>query len=99
MPIRERSIQVTLVGATVAVLLSSCSDDGVKGAKGDTPAKYVICGPGESNCFVAARFKDLSACQSHKDWSEMLCDSKSTPGVMTCRKDSDPAVAVAHCTF
>jgi len=99
MPIRQRSIQLSLVGATTAVLLSACSDDSVKGAKGDTPAKYVICGPGEASCFVAARFKDLSACQAHKDWSEMLCDSKSTPGVMTCRKDSGPALAVAHCTF
>lgn len=83
----------------MAVLLSACSDDGVKGAKGDTPVKYVICGPGESNCFVAARFKNLSGCQAHKEWSDMLCNSKSTPGVTTCRKGSGPAIAVGHCTF
>lgn len=71
----------------------------MKGAKGDTPARYVICGPGESNCFVAARFKDLDACQSHKEWADMLCDSKAAPGVMTCRKDTGTQLAMAYCTL
>jgi len=46
-------------------VLAACeqSSGGVAGAKGDTPVKYVICGAGESNCFVAARFKDIDACQ------------------------------------
>lgn len=71
----------------------------MQGAKGDTPAKYVICGVGESNCFVAARFKDLAACESHKNWSAMLCDSKSRPGEMLCRKDPGPTIGVAYCTL
>jgi hypothetical protein len=72
---------------------------GVKSAKGETPAKYVICGAGESNCFVTARFKDLEACQSHKDWADMLCDSKTNPGVMVCRKDTGATIAMAYCTL
>ncbi len=71
---------------------------GVKGAKGDTPARYVICGAAESNCFVAARFKDLDACQSHKTWADMLCDSKSKPDEMICRKDPGPNIGFAYCT-
>lgn len=83
-----------------ALLFSGCnsSDEGVKGAKGETPVKYVICGAAESNCFVAARFKDLDACQSHKDWADMLCDSRSQPEVMTCKKDLAASVATTYCT-
>ena len=82
------------------LLLIACGQggSGVNGAKGDTPVRYVICGAGESNCFVAARFKDLDACQSHKSWADMLCDSISTPGAMTCRKDPGPSIGVSYCT-
>jgi hypothetical protein len=82
--------------------LTSCgggSVDGVNGAKGDTPVKYVICGAGESNCFVAARFKDLDGCESHKSWAEMLCDKQSHPGKMICEKDNGPQVAFSYCTL
>jgi hypothetical protein len=83
-----------------SLLVAACeSETGVKSATGDTPVKYVICGAGERNCFVAARFKDLDACASHKQWSEMLCDSRSTPGEMTCRKDLGPMISVAYCTL
>jgi hypothetical protein len=88
-----------LIGMGLALALLGCggSDGGVKGAKGDTPVRYVICSQGEANCFVAARFKSLDSCQSHKDWSEMLCDSKSTPGAMVCRKDPGPTISFAYC--
>ena len=84
-----------------AFTLTACNtaDGGVNGAQGDTPAKYVICSAGEQNCFISARFKDLDSCQSHKNWSEMLCDSRTQPGVMLCRKDSAPSIAVAYCTL
>ena len=82
------------------LFLLGCSDGNldVKSAKGETPVKYVICGPGESNCFVAARFSDFDGCDSHKNWSDMLCDSKSNPRVMTCTTNSEQ-VAVAYCTL
>jgi hypothetical protein len=68
--------------------LAGCeSSSNVKNADGETPVKYVICSAGETNCFVAARFKDLPGCESYKDWSEMLCDRISIPGQITCRKD------------
>lgn len=88
-----------LIGMGLALALLGCggSDGGVKGAKGDTPVRYVICSQGEANCFVAARFKSLDSCQSHKDWSEMLCDSKATPGAMVCRKDPGPTVSFGYC--
>jgi hypothetical protein len=74
-------------------------DAGVAGAKDQTPVRYVICGFGESNCFVSARFKDMSGCESHKTWSEMLCDSQSTPGAMVCKKDAGSQIATSHCTL
>lgn len=86
----------------LTLLLLGCGgglDGGVKGAKGDTPARYVICGQGETVCFVAARFKDLDSCQTHKNWAEMLCDSLSTPGTMVCRKDTQTQIAVTYCTL
>lgn len=87
------SLLLSLIGC------SNNSNGGVKSAKGDTPIKYVICGQSESNCFVAARFKDLDGCQSHKDFADMLCDSKSAPGTMNCKVDSRPQIAVAYCTL
>ena len=80
--------------------LAACHQGkGVKAAKGDTPVKYVICGVGETNCFIAARFKDLDGCQRHKDWADMLCDSRSRPNEMVCRKDPAPSIGVAYCTL
>lgn len=75
------------------------SSSGVKNASGETPINYVICSLGETNCFVAARFKDLDGCQSHKDWADMLCDKLSTPGKMTCTQDNGPKIGVAYCTL
>lgn len=89
-----------LLPCLTLLLLAACdqSGGGVKGAKGDTLVRYVICGAGESNCFVTARFKDLDACQSYKTWAEMLCDSKSTLDEMVCRKDPGPNIGFAYCT-
>ncbi len=86
----------------LALTLLGCggsSEGGVKGAKGDTPVRYIICGQGETNCFLAARFDDLDGCQRHKDWAEMLCDRESTPGTMVCRKDTGPQISFSYCTL
>jgi hypothetical protein len=92
----KKILALALIG-----LLNSCdsaSTEGAKGAEGETPVKYVICTAGETNCFLAARFKDLDGCESHKKWSEMLCDSQSYPGKMVCEKDNRPQIAFSYCT-
>ena len=99
MPNLQRTIQLILISLTLGALVTGCDEGGVKGAKGYTPAKYVVCSLDESNCFVHARFRDLSSCQSFKERDEMFCDSRSTPGVITCRKEGGPVVAAAYCTF
>lgn len=86
----------------ILLLLSGCESSNskdVKSASGETPVKYVICSQGENNCFVAARFKDLDGCQSHKDWADMLCDKISTPSKMICAQDNGPKIGVAYCTL
>lgn len=96
-------MKITLYALVLLTSLAGCSgnssSDGVKNAKGDTPVKYIVCSPGEKSCFVAARFNDLDSCQNHKNWSEMLCDSRSSPGKMVCTKDNGPTVSVAYCTL
>lgn len=94
-------MKLNLVVCVLVVIVAGCDGgmvDGVKNANGETPVKYVICAPGEKSCFVAARFKDLESCQSHKDWSEMLCDKVTTPGKMVCIAKIS-SVAAAYCTL
>lgn len=86
----------------LAILLVSCGNEnveGIRGAKGETPVRYVICDAGEADCFVSARFKDLDGCESHKKWSEMLCDSVSHPGQMICEKNNKPQIVFSYCTL
>lgn len=87
---------------TLTIALAAC--DGGRGdtpqtARGDTPVKYVIRSTGGAGCFIAARFKDLDGCESHKEWADSLCDRRSTPGKMICTKDPGPRIAVAYCTL
>jgi hypothetical protein len=80
-----------LAVAATALFLPACTGENsgsVQDAEGETTVRYVICGAGETNCFVAARFKDFDGCESHKRWSEMLCDSKSQPEKLICEKDN-----------
>lgn len=84
------------------LVIASCSSeyaDGVKNAKGETPVRYVICSQGEKSCFVAARFNDIDSCLSHKNWAEMLCDSKTSPEKLVCTKPSGDLSAFAYCTL
>lgn len=48
-------------------------------ANGKTPVRYVICSNGDTDCFVAARFKDFEACKRHDKWASMLCGCKEPP--------------------
>ena len=94
-------MKLNLIAFLLVLVTVGCGGgvvDGVKNATGETPIKYVICSPGEKSCFVSARFKDLDSCQSHKDWSEMLCDKVTTPGEMVCKANTS-SVASAYCTL
>ena len=87
---------------SLITLLVSCGNknsEGVKEADGETPVKNVICGAGESNCFVAARFKDLDGCESYKRWAEMLCETQSNPEKMICEKDHGTKITYVYCTL
>src|SRR5690606_4798943 len=66
-------------------------------AQGETPIRYVICSSEGGSCFVSARFKDFDSCESHKQWSGMLCDTKPDSGKMECTPGDD-SIAVAYCT-
>lgn len=91
-----------LIKVSVIVLITACtgeSQNGVQGAKGETPIRYVVCSTGETNCFVAARFKNIESCERHKSWSEMLCDSRTQPGKMICEKDNGQQVTHSYCTL
>jgi len=68
-------------------------------ANGKTPIRYIICSNDDTNCFVAARFKDFDGCKSHDRWASMLCDSTSMPGKMVCEEDRGPKIAVSYCTM
>jgi hypothetical protein len=88
---------LALLGALLAI--AACTSGKLSNdprtASGDTPVRYVICGLGDSQCFVSARFSDFSACESHKQWSEMLCEKSE--GNMICNADTNP-VAKSYCT-
>jgi hypothetical protein len=83
----------------IANLMAGCSAQSTDplSATGDTLIRYVICNADDANCFVSARFKDFDSCESHKKWSEMLCDSQTMPGQMTCR-ENHASLVVAYCT-
>lgn len=87
------------LASLISLAACSSSDTTLKGAADATPIRYVLCTNGESYCFVSARFKDMDGCERHKAWSEMLCDSRSRPGVMICQQDNKVPIATAHCTI
>jgi hypothetical protein len=96
---RKTKLALVLFSAHVLGACSSGQSDTPEDAKGETNIRYVICGTGGYGCFVAARFKDMDGCESHKRWSVMLCDSISEPGKMICTRDTGPQVSSAYCTL
>lgn len=92
-----------IFAAVFAIALVTGCENGdtrdLRNASGETPIKFVICSLGETNCFVAARFKDMDGCQSHKDWADMLCTKNTTAGEMLCKQDKGSKIAVAYCTL
>lgn len=95
-------LNMNILRLAIILLLIGCNsknNEGVIAAKGNTPAKYVICGASETNCFVSARFRNLDSCEDHKKWSEMLCDSISHPEKMICENDKSNKIAFSYCTL
>lgn len=87
---------------SILVILSGCygqEKNGVNGADGETPVRYVLCGANESNCIVSARLANIEDCENHKKWSEMLCDSTTNPEQMTCEKEKGEKIVFSYCTF
>jgi len=100
MPAKSLSHVIALWLPVTASVLSGCGDGTPQSAKGETPYRYVVCSVGDTGCFVTARFKDLSECEEYREREEMYCDSVSTPGQITCRKESSQhRIAVAYCTM
>ena len=85
------------------ILLTGCENSRtVKGAEGETPAKFVTCPLGEKeDCFVYARFRDLDRCENYKAWANMSCDQTSSPGQMICARDRSKGneLSVSRCTL
>jgi hypothetical protein len=80
-------------------LLVSCDKlgEGAKNAKDETPMKYVVCSPGEKDCVLMARFKDMEACYSYKKKEEMVCTRVPGKEEMNCKKELSPIEKEAHC--
>lgn len=89
----------TFLAAMLSMMGCCDTHTSVTGAKDPTPIRYVICGNGESKRLVSARFKGMDGCESHKAWPEMLCDSKSTLGMMICKTETGAQIATTYCTF
>lgn len=100
-PASRQANMKSILAVFALLFLAGCEESGssVKTANGETPVRYVICNAEETNCFLAARFKDLSGCESHKNWADMLCDRLAVPGQMTCKRDTRLQVSVAYCTL
>lgn len=90
---------VAALGLSGCWYSDSSASDSPATATGDTPVRYVICGIDDKACFVAARFAKFDDCESHKAWGEMLCDTQSDPGNMTCvAQPPAESLANSYCT-
>ena len=88
-----QSRHVGILGAIMVAVIAS------SGCSNETPVKYYVCDRGQTNCFLAARFKTMDSCKSHEKWSGMYCDSISEPGKMICREQPQyEATASSYCS-
>lgn len=74
----------------LSIILVACQkNSAAPGAvENETPVKFVICGKGDSNCFVSSSHRNLSDCESHKKMTGMLCDSFSDNNSIVCKEMS-----------
>jgi hypothetical protein len=79
--------RVSMKCSLLAALLAAVAGFAAFKLGRDMPVEYNICNAAHEECFVAARFKTMDACQSQNKWASMLCDSNSTPGMMICREE------------
>src|SRR5688500_20386634 len=95
---RRMSRGALLLLASACALPSCTEPDGsISRPNGETPVRFVVCSPGGTNCDLVGRFDDMDSCESHRHWAEMLCDSRSRPGIMICKENPDRSFAVSYC--
>lgn len=65
----------------------------------DAPVKYLNCDPdGKSNCFLVARFKDMTTCESYRDRDMWYCGPTSESGRVVCEATPRPGrVSMVKC--
>jgi hypothetical protein len=88
-----------IIAAIFALFLLAGNEaiaDGVANAEGETPVRYVICGLGESNCTVFARFIDFESYETHRELSDLCCDWVSTPGTVIWKQCR--SITKSYCT-
>ena len=82
----------------VGVAIGCGSSNKPEGARGETPVRYVICAYGGSGCSVYARFKNLSDCESARQFFDGYCDRVSTPGKIICDVSQRSRISESYCT-
>lgn len=58
------------------------------------PVSYMVCAADYSDCFVAAKFDDMSSCQSWVERGGWYCDSTDSSNIQCVDADSEIAFAV-----
>ena len=85
----------------VALMLSGCDEnsgaEGPESATQKTTVRSVICLISGANCFVAARFPNLDACEEYKKFLGMKCDGITSPGRLICATDAPSPLVSSYC--
>jgi hypothetical protein len=65
-----------------------------------TPVELLNCNLTGRECFVAARYASLDACnKASRLYYSANCDSVSQPGKMICELDKPGIVSKSYCTY
>lgn len=90
----------TLAGVLLAALALGGCERASEALSQDPPLpiKMMVCNEGYTDCRLVARYESMSSCKFHERLSNMLCDSLSQPGVITCTEPSPPPAFVSVCS-
>jgi hypothetical protein len=92
---------LAMLGPALALAGSLRTDpEKIRNASGETPVRFVYCFLKDDKCEVLARFKNMYECERHWEIYNSYCDRKSTPGVISCRRQDSPLKDVefsTHC--
>lgn len=76
--------------ASLAWLAAGCTER--------LPVRYELCDVKGNACTVRATFEDLTECERHKKFEEMLCDTSANPIVTVCHPPETPStIASTRC--